>query len=95
MAITGTLFSHKNIHKMTWRSPNGNTFNQIDHILIDVRHYSNILHTCSFRGANADTNHFLIVSKLRCKISYFKSFKNSNNKFYKYDVQKLQMTETK
>ena len=35
---------------------------------------------------------------VRCRISYFKSFnsfKNSKNKFYKYDVQKLQMTETK
>ena len=57
---------------MTWRSPNGHTFNQIDHNLIDARHYSNVLDTRSFRGANADTDHLMVVSKLRCRISYLK-----------------------
>jgi len=34
MIIGGTIFTHNNIHKGTWRLPDGTTMNQIDHVLI-------------------------------------------------------------
>jgi hypothetical protein len=37
LAVKRTMFPHRNNHKYTWTSPDGNTHNQIDHILIDTR----------------------------------------------------------
>jgi hypothetical protein len=43
LVVTSMMFSHQNIHKCNWTSPDGKTHNQIDHILIDRRWHSSIL----------------------------------------------------
>jgi len=35
--VGGTFFQHKNIHKLTWRSPDGTTESQVEHIIINSR----------------------------------------------------------
>jgi hypothetical protein len=63
------MFQHRNIHKYTWTSPDGQTYNQIDHILVDKRWHSNILDVRSFRGADCDTDHYLVVAKVRERLA--------------------------
>jgi hypothetical protein len=54
MVISNVRFPHKDIHKETWISPDLHTKNQIDHVLIDARHASDIIDVKSCRGADCD-----------------------------------------
>jgi len=72
LVVKSTMFPHRNIHKYTWNFPDGKTHNQIDHILIDRRWHSNILDVQSFRGADCDTDHYLVVIKVRERLALSK-----------------------
>jgi hypothetical protein len=69
MMIGGTLFPHKSIHKGIWRSHGGRIVNQIDHVLTDQRHRTNLLDVRGIRGANADTDHYLLIAGSRGRIA--------------------------
>jgi hypothetical protein len=43
LPVEGAMFSHRNIHKFTWTSPDGKTQIQIDYILVDRRRHSSVL----------------------------------------------------
>ena len=72
LVVKSTMFPHRNIHKQTWTSPDGKTHNQFDHILIDRRGQSSILDVCSLRGADCDTDHYLVVAKVRERLAVSK-----------------------
>ncbi|KAK4876496.1 hypothetical protein RN001_009002 [Aquatica leii] len=69
LCVKSTMFEHKDIHKQTWVSNDGRTRNQIDHIIIDARHSSNIVDVRSLRGADADTDHYLVTAKIKIRLS--------------------------
>ena len=63
LVIGGTMFPHKQVHKGTWRSPDGRTVNQIDHIAISRRHRAFLIDVRSFRGADIGlTDHYPIAA---------------------------------
>jgi hypothetical protein len=68
MAISSTLFQHKRIHRETWKLPDETTSNQIDHVMIDSRHATDILDVKSCRGADCDSDHYMVKIKYRQRI---------------------------
>jgi hypothetical protein len=69
MVISEVRFSHKDIHKEAWISPDSHTRNQIDHVIIDARHASDIIDVRSYRGADCDSDHCLFEIKYRPKLT--------------------------
>jgi endonuclease/exonuclease/phosphatase family metal-dependent hydrolase len=94
LIVKSTMFTHCNIYKYTWTSPNRKTHNQIDHILIDRIRNSSVLDVRSFREADCDTDHYLVVAKVRERLAVNK---RTTQKFdmERFNLKKLDEIEGK
>jgi hypothetical protein len=72
LVVKSTMFPHRRIHKYTRTSPEGNTYNQNDRVLIDIKRHSSIHDVRSFRGVDCDTDHYLVVAKVRERLAVSK-----------------------
>jgi len=77
LKIGGSLFKHKNIHKGTWRSPDGTTVNQIDHICFSSRWTSSVQDVRSYRGADVASDHYLVMARIKVKLKARSVTKNA------------------
>ena len=64
---TNTNFKHKRKHLATWKSPDGRTFNQIDHILIRQRWRSSAMDSRSYWGNDWSSDHAMVRCRLRVR----------------------------
>jgi hypothetical protein len=88
------MFPHRSIHKYTWKSADGKTHNQIDHILIDRRRHSSVLDVRFFRGSDCDSDHNLVVAMVSDRPAVSKGmFKKMHVE--KYNLKKLNEEEVK
>jgi hypothetical protein len=64
-------------------SPDGKIHNQIGYILVDRLQHSSLLDVWSFRAAGCDTDHYLVVAKVRERLAVSKHISHSfqNEKF--------------
>ena len=109
LVVKSTMFPHRNIHKYTWTSPDGKTHNQIDHVLIDRRWHSSILDVIiiifiqlqmgchpvrSFRGADCDTDYYLVIAKVRERLAVGKEAAQSFDREI-FNLRKLNEPEVR
>ncbi|XP_054085666.1 LINE-1 retrotransposable element ORF2 protein isoform X1 [Zeugodacus cucurbitae] len=92
MVVCSTRFQHKKIHQATWLSPDRNTRNQIDHVVIDGRHVSCVLDVRTLRGPNIDSDHYLVAAKIRTRLCAAKNARQQTQG--RFDVEKLQSQQT-
>ena len=66
--IISTHYQHKKIHKGTWISPDGNTLNQTDHVIIDANKKDMVEDVRTMPGLNCDSDHFLVKTIIKQKL---------------------------
>ena len=86
------MFPHRNIHKHTRTSPHGKIHNQIDHVLIGRRWHSSVLDVRSFRGADFDTDLYLVIKKFRERLAVGKQTAQWFDR-QRFNLRKLNETE--
>jgi hypothetical protein len=75
-------------------SPDGKALTQIGHILVDRRRHSNVLEVRSFRAADCDIDHYLVVAKVRQRLP---ANKQRSFRFHieRFNLKKLNEVEGK
>ena len=90
LAITSTMFPHRDIHKYTWTSPDGLHKNQIDHIAVNAKFKRSVRDTRAYRGADVGSDHNLVITETKLKLS---RVKKTNTTSRKYEISKLNSTD--
>jgi len=75
-------------------SLDGKTHNQIDHVLIDRRWHSNVLDGRSFGGVDCDTDHYLVIAKVRERLAVGKQAAQRFDR-QRFNVRKLNELEVR
>jgi len=72
LAIMNTWFKDHKRRRYTWVSPDEQTKNQIDFMLIDHRHRNAIKFCKVYPGADCNSDHKLLMAKFACKMKRIK-----------------------
>lgn len=91
LVIGGSMYPHKRVHKATWISPDHITENQIHHICIGQKFRRSLQDVCVKRGADAASDHHLVLAKMKLKLK--KSWSVGSTRI-KYNVEFLKDRET-
>jgi endonuclease/exonuclease/phosphatase family metal-dependent hydrolase len=88
LEISSTKFQNRRIYKGMWKALGQDICNQIDHVLINKRTVSTITDVLTLRGPSCDSDHYLVRTKIRQRIS--KVEEGTYRRSRKWDVTKLQ-----
>jgi hypothetical protein len=71
LVIGGSIFSHKRIHKVTWKSQDQVTMNEIDHICVSQSFGRLWRDVRAMRGADVSSDHHLLVTAVRLQLERY------------------------
>ncbi|XP_045457359.1 uncharacterized protein LOC123667510 [Melitaea cinxia] len=80
LCVTNTYFKGKIMRKVSWRHPRSGHWHQLDLVLTKRRDLGRVAHTRTFHGAQCDTDHSLVASKIRLSPKKIHSSKTPGRK---------------
>lgn len=89
--VTNTWFQQKRSAQHTWTSPDKNTKNQIDYILVDKRFRNGVQNSKSMPGADCESDHNPVVATMKIKLQRVKKSK----KTAKWNINSLKKPENR
>jgi hypothetical protein len=75
-------------------SPDGKTHNLIGHILVDRQRHSNVVDVRLLRAADFDSDHYLVVAKVRKRLTVNKQ-RSQRFHMERFNLKKLNEVEGK
>jgi hypothetical protein len=91
LKVLSTWYPRKDIHKGTRKIPGTNDINQIDHIIVSKRWATEIDNVRKHRGANSDSDHFLVGASLKQNITL--TIRNRTSCRTRCNVEKFDETD--
>jgi endonuclease/exonuclease/phosphatase family metal-dependent hydrolase len=89
LIATNTWFKQEKRRRYTWKAPGDRQRCQIDYILIKQRYRNSVKKASSYPGADADSDHNLVIMKTKLKLRKAKTKKTKK----KWNVEKLKERE--
>jgi len=86
LVATYTCFEHEKRRRYTWKLPGDTRRYQLDYILVRQRFRNSVKNSCSYPGADADSDHNLVVMKQTVKLKKLKR----RRKKLQWNLQKLE-----
>jgi hypothetical protein len=85
--VKSTTFPHKTIYMGTWKTPVSTEVNKIVYILVSAKSPFFIMDVSNSRGANCDSNYYLVKAKVREVISRaWKHRAGNGRRKWKYEL---------
>ena len=75
MVVANNLFKHEKRRRYTWKRPGNSGRYQLDYILVRQRYRNSVKNACSYPGADADTDHNLVIMTAKVKLKKLKKGK--------------------
>lgn len=67
LIITNTMFQLRDIYKGTWKHPRSGHWHQLDHVIVRKSDFKEIQSTRVWRSADCDTDHRMLVCKMKVR----------------------------
>ena len=81
LMATNIWFQHEKRRRYTWKAPGDVARYQLDYIMVRLRYRNNVKNARAMPGADADTDHNLVIMKAKIKLKFIERKRKCRSKW--------------